>query len=74
MLRREDITKTIQSYFIRKIEEGIGCVDVVDASADLIRLMRELPAYDMKGVEMKLQEKRYWDAAAIVKGGWEQWT
>lgn len=74
MLRREDITNMIRSYFIRKIEEGVDSVDVVDASAELIRLVKDLPAYNMKGVVTKLEEKRYWDAAAIVKGGWEQWT
>ena len=71
MRRSEDIRKMIQAYFIRKIEAGVDCVDVVDTSAELIQLLGDLPSYNMDSVEKRLEEKRYWDAAKIVREGWK---
>ena len=71
MLKKTDVMKMIQTYFIKKIEAKGLDVDVVDTSAELIQLLDDLPTYDMCAVETTLEEKRYWDALRIVNGGWK---
>ena len=72
LLSKSDVQQMIRSYFDRRLYEG-RCVDVgmAELKQDLVQLLNDLPAYNLQRTMDQLQEKRYWDAAKIVEGGWK---
>lgn len=70
LIKKEHVKALLKMYFCQKSNAG-HCLQLSEAEEDLPQLLEDLLTFDLQEVQEKLEKKRYWDAAEILKEGWK---